>query len=222
MQLCCSVIAFLSDNSSAAVWPDLSSISKWCSLRYYVFSCYFLNEGCRILRSVKVVQNVLPSTSDMEVCETVTIVCIALFYLSFWGLTYWRVRCFSTQAWATQGAMTVDAEGQMARFVTKSWEYVVDWLYLTYCTWEQRLLLLSLERWPLIIKKKNTDYMHKSSYISFLEIQVICSVPTQIQIPKAKSFRWISIALGLKGVWHSTYYSEILNFDFETVSMLPW
>ena len=199
------------------------------------FSCYFLNEGCRILRSVKVVQNVLLSTSDMEVCETVTIVrrnwmpavcklvsfatvtlnvslhCLALFYLCFWGLTYWRVRCFLAQAWATQATMTVDAEGQMARFVTKSWEYVVDWLYLTYCTWEQRLLLLSLEKWALII---NNNYMHKSSYISFLEIQVICSVPTQIQIPKAKSFCWISIALGLKGVWHFTY-SEILNWFWD-------
>ena len=71
-------------------------------------------------------------------------------------------------------SFVVDAGGQMARFVAKTLSMCSRVIVLTYWAWGQRLLLLLLERWALII----ADLRRKSTYICFLELQVAsCTVP---------------------------------------------
>ena len=43
-------------------------------------------------------------------------------------------------------SLAVDVEGQMARFVARTLRVCSGLVILMYCTWGQRLLLLSLER----------------------------------------------------------------------------
>jgi len=48
--------------------------------------------------------------------------------------------------------LVVDVEGHMDRFVAKTLGVCSGLIILTYCTWRQRLLVLSLERSALITK----------------------------------------------------------------------
>ena len=86
-------------------------------------------------------------------------------------------------------SLAVDA-GQMTIFVARTLRVCSGLVVLMYRNWGQRLLLLSLERWALLIEI-NADLRHRKT-LRYLLLGVSgCiwyNVPTQGQIAKAKNF----------------------------------
>ena len=78
--------------------------------------------------------------------------------------------------------VVVDANGQMARFVVKTLSVCSGLVVLMFCT---RVLLLSLERWALVLEI-HANLRHKNTYIFFVKFQVV-SVPTQTEL-KQRAF----------------------------------
>ena len=64
--------------------------------------------------------------------------------------------------------MAVDVEGEMARFVTKTFRVCSRLVVVIYWPCGQRLFLLLLERKALIIEMK-VDSWHKNTHICFLD-----------------------------------------------------
>ena len=131
--------------------------------------------------------------SFASVILTISLYCLALCYPWLWSRLVWltegmplgpNATCFWEQGRGIRrelleqrrpivfGSWCGRSDGS-SRFVTKTLR-VCSGLVLTYYTWEQRLLLLSLERWPFI-NEINTDLRCKST--SGCTYQVQCPYP---------------------------------------------